>query len=57
MLDGDADDDNTQREAQLEVLLDLLASFFFTSTGGKPFSSTNFLHLCRHTSQFLNHLS
>jgi hypothetical protein len=39
MLDSDADNDNAQREAQLEVLLDLLASFLFTSTGDKPFSS------------------
>jgi hypothetical protein len=39
MLDSDANDDNTQREAQLKALLDLLASFFFTSTGDKPFSS------------------
>jgi hypothetical protein len=39
MLDSDTNDDNAQREAQLKVLLDLLASFFFTSTGDKPFSS------------------
>jgi hypothetical protein len=39
MLDSDADDNNAQREAQLNVLLDILASFFFTSTGDKPFSS------------------
>jgi hypothetical protein len=38
ILYGDADD-NAQCEAQLEVLLNLLTSFFFTSTGGKPFSS------------------
>jgi hypothetical protein len=39
MLDIDADNDNAQREAQLEVLLNLLVSFFFTLTGDKPFSS------------------
>jgi hypothetical protein len=39
MLDSDTNDDNAQREAQLKVLLNLLASFFFTSTGDKPFSS------------------
>ena len=40
LLDGDTDDnDETQRSAQLEALLDLLTSFFFTTTGDKPFSS------------------
>ena len=40
MLDGDADDnDEAQCSAQLEALLDLLTSFFFTTTGDKPFSS------------------
>ena len=39
MLDKDADDDNAQRDAQLEVLLRLFASFFFTVTGDKPFSN------------------
>jgi hypothetical protein len=39
MLDGDADDDNAQREAYLEVLLDMLELLFFASTGDKPFSS------------------
>jgi hypothetical protein len=39
MLDGDAGDNNAQREAQLKLLLDLLASFLFTSTGDRPFSS------------------
>jgi hypothetical protein len=38
MLEGDAND-NAQREAQVEVLLKLFASFFFTLTGDKPFSS------------------
>jgi hypothetical protein len=38
MLDGDADD-NAQCEAQLEVRLDMITSFFFSLTGGKPFSS------------------
>jgi putative Ca2+/H+ antiporter (TMEM165/GDT1 family) len=43
MLDSDVNNndanDNAQCEAQLEVLLNLLASFFFTTTGDKPFSS------------------
>jgi hypothetical protein len=39
MLDGDADDDNAQREAYLEVLLDMLELLFFASTRDKPFSS------------------
>jgi superfamily II DNA helicase RecQ len=39
MLDSHANNDNAQLEAQLEVLLNMLASFFFTSTGDKPFSS------------------
>jgi hypothetical protein len=38
MLDSDANN-NAQREARLEVLLNMFASFFFTSTGDKPFSS------------------
>lgn len=40
LLDGDADDNTeAQCSAQLEVLLDLLTSFFFTTTGDEPFSS------------------
>ncbi|KAF1923405.1 uncharacterized protein M421DRAFT_406996 [Didymella exigua CBS 183.55] len=44
MLDRDADADDeaqrsAQRDAQLKVLLNLLTSFFFTTTGDKPFSS------------------
>jgi hypothetical protein len=39
MLDSNANDDNAQREAQLKVLLNMLASFLFTSTGDKLFSS------------------
>jgi hypothetical protein len=39
MLDGNADDDNAQREAQLEVLLEISTLFFFASTGDKPFGS------------------
>jgi hypothetical protein len=38
MLEGDANN-NAQREAQLEVHLELFALFFFTLTGDKPFSS------------------
>jgi hypothetical protein len=36
MLDGNADD-NVQREARLEVLLNMLALFFFALTGDNPF--------------------
>ena len=43
MLKSDTNDDTAQREAQLEVLLDMLAAFFFTVTGDKPFSS-GFVH-------------
>jgi hypothetical protein len=32
MLDSDTNDDNAHREAQLEVLLDMLAAFFFTES-------------------------
>ena len=38
MLDGD-DRNKAQREAQLEALLNALASFIVISTGDKPFSS------------------
>ena len=40
--DADAKDEaqrSAQRDAQLKVLLNLLTSFFFTTTGDKPFSS------------------
>jgi hypothetical protein len=44
MLDSNANNNNNnkgnaQRKAQLEALLNMLTSFFFTLTGNKPFSS------------------
>ena len=39
VLDRDAGNNEAQREAQLEALLNLLTSFFFTTTGDKPFDS------------------
>jgi hypothetical protein len=39
MLDSNTNDDNTHCKAQLEALLNIFASFFFTVTGDKPFSS------------------
>jgi hypothetical protein len=38
-LDRDAGNNEAQREAQLEALLNLLKSFFFTTVDNKPFSS------------------